>query len=893
MEPFTDPSQNFMQKAPQKLDAFFQAASIAVVGAKDDPETVGRTLMANLIEGGFPGSIYPVNPKRQTVMGKKCYPDLANLPEVPDLVVIVTPAKSVPGIMQECALKGIKACIIISAGFKEMGAEGEALEEETIRIAQKSGISVIGPNCLGVMNPWAHLNATFARGMALPGNVAFISQSGAMCTSVLDWSLKEKIGFSAFVSIGSMADIEWGDLIDYLGNDPHTTSLLLYMETIGNPRKFLSAAREIALEKPIIVIKGGRSEQAADAAASHTGSLAGSDAVFDAALERVGVLRVNSIAELFEMASVLARQPKPKGPKLAILTNAGGPGVLATDATIEGGAELATISEKTLEKMNAFLPQAWSHSNPIDILGDADPVRFAKSIEVLAEDDGIDGILVILTPQDMTNPLAAAQALVPYAHSTAKPLLASWMGGETVASGIACLNDAGIPTFEYPDAAAKAFGTMLKYSKNLRALYQFPTLNSRISPEAVPSKRAIELLHQKKTLLDEYESKKVLEGYGIPTVKTEIAQSADEAVREADQMGYPVVVKLYSSTITHKSDVGGVKLNLKTPDEVRAAFNDIQKRIPPLDFQGVTVQQMIRWEGYELILGSSIDPQFGPTLLFGLGGQLVEVFKDSALALPPLTPLLAEALMEKTKIYQALKGVRGRKPVDLEKLQQVLVRFSLMISENPQIKECDINPLLVTPDGVIALDARFILDPDAKAHLAIRPYPAQYSYPVTLKNGTELLIRPIKPEDEPLLIDFHKALSENSVRQRFFEFVSLDQRITHERLLRICFNDFDRELALVAEDPVTKKIAGVIRISRIPTTKDGILTMIILDEYHHLGLGTLLMQKGIEVARQEGWKKISAFILDENKGMLHISEKAGFVLKKGDLPKIIEAHLGG
>lgn len=892
MHTFTDPSQNFIQKAPQKLDAFFQAASIAVVGAKDDPSTVGRTLMNNLIEGGFPGSIYPVNPKRQTVMGIKCYPDLASLPEVPELVVVVTPAKSVPGIMQECAAKGTKACIIISAGFKEMGAAGEALEEETIRIARQAGISVIGPNCLGVMNPWKHLNATFASGMALPGHVAFISQSGAMCTSVLDWSLKEKIGFSAFVSIGSMADVEWGDLIDYLGNDPNTTSLLLYMETIGNPRKFLSAAREIALEKPIIVIKGGRSEQAAEAAASHTGSLAGSDAVFDAALERVGVLRVDSIAELFEMASVLARQPKPKGPKLAILTNAGGPGVLATDATVEGGAELATISGKALEQLNAFLPAAWSHSNPIDILGDADPDRFAKTIKVLADDPGIDGILVILTPQDMTNPLAAAQALVPYAQSTGKPLLASWMGGETVASGIACLNDAGIPTFEYPDAAAKAFGRMWKYSKNLHGLYQFPTLNAHSTMDAAPSKLAVQLLNQKKSLLDEYESKKVLEGYGIPTVKTEIAQSADEAVKEADQMGYPVVVKLYSSTITHKSDVGGVKLNLKNANDVKEAFNDIQGRISPKDFQGVTVQQMIRWDGYELILGCSVDPQFGPTLLFGLGGQLVEVFKDSALALPPLTPVLAEALMEKTKIYQALKGVRGRKPVDLEALKQVLVRFSLMISENPQIKECDINPLLVTPEGVIALDARFILD-ENKAQLAIRPYPAQYSYPVTLKNGTQLLIRPIKPEDESLLIDFHKALSADSVRQRFFEFVSLDQRIAHERLLRICFNDFDRELALVAEDPNTHRIAGVIRISRIPTTQNGILTMIIIDEYHHQGLGTLLMQKAIAVARQEGWQKISAFILDENKGMLHISEKAGFVLKKGEQPKIIEAHLGG
>jgi acetyltransferase len=891
---FKDPSQNFIDMHPRALDAIFRPKRVALIGAKDDPGSVGRTVLLNLIENSFGGTIYPVNPKREEVCGLKCYPSIGGIPEIIDLAIIVTPSTTVPKLILECVQSKVRSCIVISAGFKELGSEGLKLEEEMVKIARSGRLPIIGPNCLGVMNPLFGLNATFAKGMALPGNVAFISQSGAMCTSVLDWSFQEKIGFSSFVSIGSMADIDFGDLIDYLGSDPETRSILIYMETVGNARKFLSAAREIALEKPIIVIKAGRTLAAAKAAASHTGSLAGSDAIFDAALEQVGVLRVDNISELFQMASVLARQPRPKGPKLAIITNAGGPAVLATDAAILQGADLSKVSEQVMEELNSLLPLAWSHSNPIDILGDAGPERFAKTMAVLAKDEGSDGILAILSPQDMTDPTATAEKMLPFAKMKDKPLIASWMGGLEVSRGIEILNAGGIPAFPFPDDAARAFSLMWRYSKNIQALYQTTNYPSELLDQNQTKQAKKMIAASPKTLLDEFESKQILADYSIPVVETFIAKTKEEAAHYAEKIGYPCVVKLFSKTITHKTDVGGVKLGLKNKESVEAAFHEIEGSVEEKagkeHFQGVTVQKMIRLEGYELIIGSSVDSGFGPTLLFGTGGQLVEVFKDRALALPPLTMTLARFLIEKTKIYEALKGVRGRAPIDLEELQKILVRFSLMITENPRIKECDINPLLASPDGIIALDARFVLyerDEKELPRLAIRPYPYQYVKKVQLKNGTSLLLRPIRPEDESLIVEFHKELSSHSVRQRYFDFVSLDERVAHERLVRICFNDFDREISLVAEDQ--GQITGVIRVSRIPRENIAELTMIILDAYHGQGLGTLLLQEALQVAKEEGIDEVRAHILDENSGMLHICKKGGFVIEKTGEPHILLA----
>lgn len=902
----TDPSQNFIERYAQPLDALFLPSSVALIGAKDDPGAVGTTILNNL-KDHFKGRIYPVNPKRQEVLGLTCYPSIGDVPERVDLAVIVTPAATVPKIVAECVAAKVKSAIIISAGFKELGPSGIKLEEEILSYARQGQMPIIGPNCLGVMNPQHGLNATFASDMALPGHLAFISQSGAMCTAVLDWSFREKIGFSAFVSIGSMADVNWGSLIDYLGSDPHTHSLLLYMETIGDARSFLTAAREVALEKPIIVIKAGRSQAAAQAAASHTGSLAGSDEVFDAALERVGVLRVNSISELFSMASVLARQPRPKGPRLTIVTNAGGPAVLATDATVLNHAELSVLEDKTLKELNQFLPKAWSHGNPVDILGDATSETYSKTLKVLASDSNTDGVLVILSPQDMTDPTAVAKSVKAFANMPGKPLLASWMGGESVSKGTRILNNANIPVFEYPDDAAKTFGTMWRYSQNIQTLYETPDIGFRnhVDQEETQFQQVQRLLEsvQKsgRSLLTEAESKKLLSYYRIPVVETLVAKTVSEAIEKAVKIGFPIVLKLSSETITHKTDVGGVKLNLLNKDDVAKAFGEILESVTRLagaeHFGGVTVQRMVRKGGYELILGSSTDPQFGPVLLFGTGGQLVEVFKDRALAIPPLNATLARRFMEKTKIYEALRGVRGQQAVNLEALEDVLVNFSRMIVEHRRIKECDINPLLVSNDEMVALDARIVLHEasvtdEELPKLAIRPYPLNYVCHTLLKDGTPVVLRPIRPEDEHLIVALHKELSENSVRQRYLAFMSLDERTAHERLIRICFTDYDREWTTVAEieNGEGPAIIGVGRLFRVPGTNYARFAMVIIDNYHNRGLGTQLLQHLISIAKQEQIEMIDARILSENTGMIKICRDQGFEISPDKDPFVTRAQ---
>src|ERR1035437_2795891 len=709
--PVTDPAHDVLRPDVHPLDPIFKPQSVALIGASERPGSVGRNVLWNLISSPFGGTLYPVNPKRSNILGIRTYPSLTDLPEVVDLVVITTPAESVPPLIKEAVGLGIPAAIVISAGFKEVGEAGKKLEAEIMDMI-RGKMRLIGPNCLGVMNPVMGLNATFATTIARPGNVAFISQSGALCTAVLDWSLKENVGFSSFVSIGSMLDVNWGDLIDYFGNDPRTTSIVIYMESIGDARSFLSAAREVSLTKPIIVIKAGRTAAAAKAAASHTGSLTGSDEVFDAAFRRSGVLRVNSIADIFFMSDVLAKQPRPRGKRLCILTNAGGPGVLATDALVAGGGELAELSPETLKAFDEILPAQWSHNNPVDILGDAEPERYAKSLEIAAKDPSIDGMLVVLTPQDMTNPTQIAEKLKPYAKGLGKPVLASWMGGAEVAAGEQILNQAGIPTFQFPDSAVRAFNYMWRYSYNLKGLYETPALPQH-ADAAMQREKAEHIIQQARqsgrTMLTEYESKQLLKAYDIPTVDTRIAITEAEAVQAAEEIGYPIVLKLYSLSITHKTDVGGVQLNLHDANEVKTAFQAIKQSVTEEvgaeHFQGVTVQPMVKLDGYELIVGSSLDAQFGPVILFGTGGQLVEVFKDRALALPPLNSTLALRMMEQTNIPKALKGVRGRKPVDLAALEDLLVRFSQLVVEQPWIEEIDINPLLASSERIVALDA--------------------------------------------------------------------------------------------------------------------------------------------------------------------------------------------
>jgi len=875
-----------------------------VVGATEKPHAVGRTVLWNLVSSPFGGTVYPVNPTRSNVLGVKAYKSVADIPERVDLAVIVTPPPSVPGIIRECGENGVRGVVVISAGFKEIGPEGAELERQLLQEAQAAHIRVVGPNCLGVMSPRTGLNATCASGIARPGSVGFISQSGALCAAVLDWSLKEMVGFSAFVSVGSMADVGWGDLIHHLGNDPKTRSIVIYMESIGDARAFLSAAREVALSKPIIVIKPGRSAAAAKAAASHTGSLTGSDEVLDAAFRRSGVLRVDRIADLFYMAEVLSKQPSPRGPRLTIVTNAGGPGVLAADALLMGGGELAELTPAAVEALNAVLPANWSHHNPVDILGDASPERYAKAVAIAASDPNSDGVLVILTPQGMTDATQTAEQLKPLARQEGKPVLASWMGGVDVAAGEAILNRANIPTFPYPDTAARAFNYMWQYSYNLKALYETPAMpedSADWTPDrALVNRILAEARHAGRTILTEFASKQILSAYGIPTAEPSIAADAAEAALAAERIGYPVVLKLHSETVSHKTEAGGVQLNLGDSEAVKKAFDTMRASVGAEHFQGVTVQPMIqRNDGYELIVGSSLDPQFGPVLLFGSGGQLVDVFKDRALALPPLNSTLARRMMEQTRIYRALQGVRGRKPVDLAALELLLVRFSGLVAEQRWIKEIEINPLLVSSEGLIALDARVVVHGpevqlDQIPRTAIRAYPSRYVTPWTMKDGNPVTLRPIRPEDEPLMVRFHETLSERSVYLRYFHLMNLEQRVTHERLTRICFIDYDREMALVAvrrqAGTGESEILGVGRLMKTHGTQEAEIAVLISDHWQGRGLGKELLGRLLQVAADEKLERVVADILPDNRGVMRICEKLGFSLRHSLDDEVVSAE---
>jgi len=882
-----------LSRQQTQLDVFFRPKSVAVIGATETPGSVGRSVLSNLIASPFGGPVYPVNSKRSSVLGIKAYKTIGEIPDPVDLAVVVTPAASVPDVINQCAEHKVQGAIIISAGFREAGSAGEELERQVLENAQRGGIRIIGPNCLGVMAPLSGLNATFANAMARPGNVGLISQSGAMCTAILDWSLRENVGFSAFLSVGSMVDVGWGDLIDYLGEDSHTKSIVIYMESIGDARKFLSAAREVALSKPIIVIKAGRTEAAAKAAASHTGALTGSDEVLDAAFRRAGVLRVDSISDLFYMSDVLSKQPRTRGKRLTILTNAGGPGVLATDALINNGGELTQLSEETIAGLDKILPAHWSHGNPIDILGDAGPDRYLKSIEIAAKDPNSDGLLVIMTPQGMTAPAMIAEQIKNGVKMDGKPLLASWMGGTDVAAGTEILHRAGIPAFAFPDTAARMFNYMWKYAENLRALYETPTgLSNSHEPQVSKAEQIIRYVRESgRTLLTEYESKQLLAAYGIPVVRTEIAISEDEAVSLAREIGYPVVLKLHSETVTHKTDVGGVHLSLRSEESVRRAYRSIATIT---GFLGVTVQPMVSLSGYELIVGSSLDPQFGPVLLFGTGGTMVEVFKDSALALPPLNTTLARRMMERTMIYTALKGVRGRKPIDLDALEDLLVRFSRLVTEQRWIKEIDINPLVAAPERLLSLDARVVLHPPATQEQdlprsAIRRYPLHFVAPWTMRDGAAATIRPIRPEDEPMMVKFHESLSEQSVYFRYFRLMKLSQRVSHERLTRICFIDYDREMALVVQRE--DEIVGVGRVTRIRGTSSAEFAIVVSDKCQGRGVGSELLRRMIDVSRREKITLLVGEILPENRHMHRICEKAGFKLKHSVMDPVVRAEL--
>ena len=889
------------------LEPLFLPNSVVVIGATNRSGTVGRSVLSNLLESKYPLKLYAVNPSQDEVLGIKTHKRIGDIAGGVDLALVVTPAQTVPTIIGECVDARVRSAVVISAGFREQGPAGAQLEKEIQTHLLRGSLRLVGPNCMGFMNPTIGLNATFAKAMPSKGSVAFLSQSGALQTAILDWSQGEHVGFSAIVSTGSMLDVGWGDLIYHFGDDPHTKSILLYMESVGDARSFLSAAREIALGKPIIVIKAGRSEAASRAAASHTGALTGSDDVLEAAFRRCGVLRVQNIADLFYMAEVLSKQPRPRGPRLSIVTNAGGPGVLATDALMATGGELTVLSPETIHELDSFLSAHWSHSNPVDVLADADAERFVRAVDTVSKDSASDGLLAVIAPQGLADPTQAATRMSKLAHSTNKPLLASWMGGDGVAEGTSILNEAGIPTFSYPDTAARAFTYMWRYTYNLRGLYETPALvgGSEIAVEA--RRKVAEAVQQLRssgrTMLNEFEAKQVLAQYSIPVVDTRAAEIEEQAVAVASAIGYPVVLKLLSNTIAHKTDVDGVRLRLANAEEVRAAFRAIKASVAqkagPQHFTGVTVQPMVRRDGYELILGSTIDAQMGPVILFGSGGVMVEVYRDHALALPPLNTTLAQRLMEQTRIFSALKGVRGRKPVDLAALEQLLVRFSQLVMEQPWIKEIDINPLLATSDHLLALDARVVVhDSSVSAaqlpRAAIRPYPSQYVWEWKFKDGTPVTIRPIRPEDEPLMVQFHHTLSERSVYLRYFCSLSLSTRVEHERLVRICFASYDRGFALVADrkNPETgqHEVLGVGRFSAL-NRKEAEAAVLVSDQWQGRGLGTELLAGVARVAREEKFQRLCGEILRDNLPTQAIFKKVGFRLRSTDDPSSVSASL--
>ena len=890
------------------LDSLFLPRSVAVIGATDRPGAVGRNVLANLLASRPPLEIYAVNPGHGEVLGINTKKNIRDISGGVDLAVVVTPAQMVPQVIGDCVDAGVRAAVVISAGFREQGPAGVALEEEIRKHLRRGSLRLIGPNCMGFMNPTIGLNATFANSVPLAGSVAFLSQSGALQTAILDWSERERVGFSAIVSTGSMLDVGWGDLIYHFGDDPHTKSILIYMESVGDARSFVGAAREIALSKPIIVIKAGRSEAASKAAASHTGALTGSDEVLDAAFRRCGVLRVQNIADVFYMAETLSKQPRPRGARLTIVTNAGGPAVLATDALIATGAKLSMLSPDSLHELDSFLSPHWSHANPVDVLADADSEHYVRAVEIASKDPASDGLLAIIAPQGRADPTEVAKKLVPCAQSTGKPLLASWMGGDGVADGMTILNQAGIPTFSYPDTAARAFTYMWRYTYNLRGLYETPALaeGQQLAPDArnQVSEFAQKIRSTGRTLLNESESKRLLSWYGIPVVDTHVAVNEEEAVARASEIGYPVVLKLLSNTIAHKTDVDGVRLGLQNAEQVRAAFHAIQhsvtERAGPEHFAGVTVQPMVKRDGYELILGSTVDAQFGPVILFGSGGVMVEVYGDRALALPPLNTTLAQRLMEQTRIFTALKGVRGRRAVNLSALEGLLVRFSQLVVEQPSIKEIDINPLLATPDRLVSLDARVVLhDPalstDQLPRPAIRPYPSQYVSAYRMKDGTPVTIRPIRPEDEPLMVRFHTTLSKRSVYLRYFCSLSLSTRVEHERLVRICFGNYDRGIALVADrkNPETgeNEILGVGRLSGMHDRTEGEAAVLVTDEWQGRGLGTQLLSQVVRVGREEKYSRLTAEILRDNLATQTIFKKVGFQLRALEDPSSVSATL--
>ncbi|HEY3277139.1 MAG TPA: bifunctional acetate--CoA ligase family protein/GNAT family N-acetyltransferase [Syntrophorhabdaceae bacterium] len=871
------------------LSSIFDPRSVALIGASDVEGSVGRVTLENLL-GSKHIKAYPVNPHKEMLLGRECYSDVGSVPGHTDLAVIATPARGVPGIVEECGKAGVGGVVIISGGFKETGAEGIALERQISDIRKRYAMRILGPNCLGFVRPNAGLNTMFIETAPPPGDIAFISQSGALGAAILDWAEEAHVGFSMFASLGSMMNVGFGDVIDFLGEDLDTRSILIYMEGVGDARQFMSAARAFALRKPIIVLKPGRFAESAKAARSHTGVMAGDDAIYEAAFKRVGVVRVMEIAALFDAAAALNSQRLPGGPRLAIVTSAGGPGVMATDALMDRGGELARLAPETVEALNNALPAYWSKGNPVDLLGDADIARYEKAIGACLADPGVDGVLVIYVPMKTAKSEDVARAVMDSAKETGKPVIAAWMGGRQVRAGREMLVQNNIPAYDTPEQAVKTYVNMFRYKRNLGLLYETPSeLPERGAPDKAPLREIIRgAALEGRTLLNERESKDFLVSYGIPTTLPRITRTVEEALRLAKEIGYPLVIKIVSPDISHKSDVGGVIVGVNSDDQLKEAYagmtEEVKERAPEAAIKGIALQKMVGAVDYELILGSKRDKDFGSVILFGMGGTTAELIRDFSIALPPLNQTLAKRLMEETKAYRLVQGYRGKTPANLEEIERILVAFSNLIVDFPEITEIDINPLAVSHGTPCALDARIVLEtqpidyPSPYPHLVITPYPARLITDWKLPDGTRVVLRPIKPEDEPLERELFASLSQETLRKRLF---SSFGEITHERLVLFCNIDYDRQLALVAEitENGRRKIIGVARLFADLDKKSGEFALVIHDGFQRRGLGYKFMQILIERAKKKGLDEMVGEVLTENEKMLGLARKLGFTRK--------------
>ncbi len=872
---------------PHYLTPLFSPSSVAVFGASDREDAVGAVVFKNLLEAGFDGPVYPINPKHETVQGHPAFADLAALGKPVELAVIATPAKTAPGIMRACGEHGVKAVIVMTAGFHETGPQGARLEQQLQDYAQQYGIRFLGPNCLGIIRPGRGLNATFSNGGAVAGNLALVSQSGALCTAILDWAQNNRIGFSTVVSTGMAADVDFGDVLDFLVADPSTKAILLYIEGIYDARSFMSALRAAARIKPVIAVKVGRHESGTQAVMSHTGALVGGDDVFSAALERSGVVRVGTIGQLFAAARTLASRYKTVGDRMAVVTNGGGPAVMAADRAGDLRLPMAKLGEATKRELDQALPATWSHGNPVDIIGDATPERYRTATAICLQDEGVDGVVVILTPQAMTRPTEVAQGMIDLAGDIQKPLLTCWMGGRQVSAGRELFGDAKLPAFATPEAAVDGFYYLASYHRNQQLLRQTPDSFSRHrEPDVEGARMMIEAaLSEQRQVLNEPESMAVLGAFHIPAVRNGIARSAGEALILAESIGFPVVMKVFSPDISHKSDCGGVRLNISSAQLVRSAYREILEQVGKnasnARIEGVTVEKMHHSaNARELMVGIVNDAVFGPVISFGIGGAHVEVIGDRAVALPPLNHSLAENLIERTRAAKLLGRFRQLPPVDRGALVEVLLRISEMACELPWIKELDINPLLVDETGPVALDARMRVDfahpsTDRYAHMAIHPYPAHLMIQTQLGDGTNIVIRPIRPEDAELEKQFIENLSDES---KYFRFMNALHQLTPEMLVRFTQIDYDREMALIVttDSGGDEEELAVARYMMNPDGRSCEFAAVVSDRWQRRGIAHKLLFHLMEVARDRGLEVMEGEILTNNYKMLDLVRSIGF-----------------